>query len=104
MNGKIEHSNLLNILHEAREFLARPNNDFAWSSWDDASDALQEIDNLISRVKSGDMPPRLDLDVLFIPTGPIQEASVSSGWGKEFLKLAEKFDSAMNKIRIEKSP
>ena len=30
--------------------------------------------------------------VLFAPTGPIQEVSLSSGWGHEFIKLAERFD------------
>jgi len=29
---------------------------------------------------------------LFAPTGPIQEVSLSSGWGQEFLELAERFD------------
>jgi len=32
--------------------------------------------------------------VLFAPTGPIQEVSLSSGWGDAFLKIAEQFDRA----------
>ena len=35
------------------------------------------------------------MEVLFAPTGPIQEVSLSSGWGKEFLALSERFDDAM---------
>jgi hypothetical protein len=37
----------------------------------------------------------MTLDVLFLPTGPIQEVSLSSGWGDEFLQLAERYDAAV---------
>ena len=33
--------------------------------------------------------------MLFAPTGPIQEVSLSSGWGDVFIELAERFDDAM---------
>ncbi|MDR3460607.1 MAG: hypothetical protein P4N60_24525 [Verrucomicrobiae bacterium] len=98
MKAATTHPELLQVLGEARVFLARSHNDFAWSSWDGTADALREIDGLISRIASGDMPKRLDLEVLFAPTGPIQEVSVSSGWGEEFLGLAERFDAAMKTI------
>jgi hypothetical protein len=74
---------------------SRPDNDFAWSSWKDAPAALSEIDGIIARIESGDMPERTAISVLFLPTGPIQEVSVSSGWGQEFLDLASRFDSAV---------
>jgi hypothetical protein len=91
---------LISVLREAENFLKRPNNDFAWSPWDNATDALREIDGLISRIESGDMPKKADLVILFLPTGPIQEVSLSSGWGQEFLALAERFDTAMNNVLI----
>jgi len=86
------------VLREAREFLARPNNDFAWSSWEDDAAALREVDNLIARMESGNLPSRSELTVLFLPTGPIQEVSVSSGWGDEFLNLADRFDAALTQF------
>lgn len=86
---------LIAVLLEAREMLARPDNDFIWSSWEDAPAALHEIDGLVERLQAGERPERIDLEVLFLPTGPIQEVSVSSGWGKEFLALADRFDLAM---------
>lgn len=89
------HQKLVEVLSETRQFLARPDNDFAWSSWEDAGAALREIDGLIARIQSGDIPKRSDLDLLFLPTGPIQEVSVSSGWGQEFLDLAKHFDRAL---------
>jgi len=93
MNSK--NHQLVEVLREAREFLARPGNDYAWSSWEDASEALREIDGIISRIESGDIPNRSDIEVLFLPTGPIQEVSVSSGWGREFVDLANRFDMAI---------
>ncbi len=35
---------------------------------------------------------RLEVAILFAPTGPIQEVSISNGWGEFFIKLADKFD------------
>ena len=97
MKATTIHPELVQVLGEARKLLARPDNDFAWSSWDDATDALREIDGLLSRIASGDMPKRLEVELLFAPTGPIQEVSLSSGWGEEFLGLANQFDAAMKK-------
>jgi hypothetical protein len=34
------------------------------------------------------------MSVLFAPTGPIREVSLSSGWAEESLALAERFDAA----------
>jgi hypothetical protein len=33
-----------------------------------------------------------ELRFLFLPTGPLQETSMSNDWAKEFLVLAERFD------------
>jgi hypothetical protein len=75
--------------------LGRPENDFTWSSWKNAEAALREIDAVIARVSRGEMPDQRQLAVLFAPTGPIQEVSVSSGWGEMFLELAARLDAAM---------
>ena len=87
--------NLIDVLLEIRQLLARPDNDFTWSSWIDQKAALKEIDDEISTLQRGTVP---DMAILFAPTGPIQEVSVSSGWGEEFLKLAERYDTEMAKI------
>jgi len=89
---------LIAILRETRNFLARPENDFAWSSWKDAQAALREIDGLISRIESGNLPNRSEITFLFLPTSDIQEVSVSSGWGQEFLELANRLDVAVKKV------
>lgn len=92
------HNRLIEVLREAREFLARPGNNFVWSSWDNREVALQQMDGFITRIEAGDIPARMDLTLLFAPTGGIQEVAQSSGWGREFLTLAEKFDAAIQSL------
>lgn len=81
--------NLISILKEIRSFLAREGNDFSWSSWEDQNHAVSEIDFVIAKLENGTIPA---MGVLFAPTGPIQEVSLRSGWGYEFLQLADRFD------------
>jgi hypothetical protein len=82
----------------ARECLARPSNDFAWSGWRDMASALREIDELLAKLRAGEVPDRLRMRVLFAPTGPIQEVSINAGWGDEFLALAIQFDLALAEL------
>jgi|GEM_PF-988085 len=83
---------LIAVIEEARRMLDSPNNDFTWSSWIDRDDALEEIDALLERLRAGQIPTMMG--VLFAPTGPMQEVSLSSGWGDEFIDLANRFDAA----------
>jgi len=96
-NGREE---LLQVLADARRLLALPDNDFAWSSWSDADDAVSEIDWLIAALHRGELPKQT-LRVLFTVAGPIQETSLSSGWAHAFLALAERFDTALERLERE---
>jgi DNA polymerase/3'-5' exonuclease PolX len=80
---------LITILREAKAFLAMDGNYFSWSSWRDQNQAISEIDSIITEFENGSVP---DIGALFAPTCPIQEISLSSGWGHEFIELAERFD------------
>lgn len=91
---------LVAVLCEIRALLARPDNDFGWSSWNDASEALSEIDRLIAAIERGDMPMRLDISILFAPTGAIQDVSLSSGWSQEFLKIAAQYDAIEKRMWV----
>jgi hypothetical protein len=82
---------LISVIKDTRKYLALEGNDYSWSSWKDQDQALAEIDSILNQLQSGSVP---NIEVLFAPTGPIQEVSVSSGWSREFLKLAEQFDEA----------
>ncbi len=78
---------------EARRLIALPENDFTWSSFIDQEAALEEIDGCIAALEAGTVDP-CAIGLLFLPTGPIQEVSLSSGWGDEFVALADRFDLA----------
>ena len=80
---------LITVLKQARTFLALESNDFSWSPWKDQNHAISEINSIITKLEKGSIP---DMRVLFAPTGPIQEVSLSSGWGNKFMELAERFD------------
>jgi hypothetical protein len=94
----VDRRELIGILHEAIELLRRPGNNFDWSSWENADDAIAEFNELITSLESGRTPRRTKVRVLFAPTGPLQEASMSSGWSCDFLALAERFDSVESRL------
>src|SRR5438045_3065040 len=83
---------LISVFEEARNLLADPGNNFDWSSWSGHEDALKEVDGILFSLRRGALPERLFMEVLFAPTGPIQEVGISSGWGDVFLSLAGRFD------------
>ncbi len=89
---------LLELLQEARAFLTRPDNDYAWSPWEGPEMALREVDEVISAMEAGGMPDHGLIRVWFVATGPIQEVSVSSGWGEEFIGLADRVDEALERL------
>ena len=83
---------LVQVLESAIELVQIPENDFSWSYWEDSEEAKNEITELLSVVKAHTLPERVEVSVLFAPTGPLQEISLSSGWAEPFLKVAEKYD------------
>jgi hypothetical protein len=83
------------VLAAARPLVARPDNDFMYSSWLHAEHALRELDELAAAL-DGDLPlPAGQLGVVFAPTGPMHELAVSSGWSREFGTLASEVDDAL---------
>jgi hypothetical protein len=82
------------VLLAARKLLALPESDFSWSSWQDASAALAELDKMLAALSGFGVLDDTTMQALFAPTGDIQEVSISSGWGNEFLRLAKQFDGA----------
>ena len=84
---------LLAVMLEARRLIALPENDFTWSSFIDQEAALEEIDGFIEQLEAGTANPYW-IGMLFLPTGPIQEVSLSSGWGDAFVALADRYDLA----------
>jgi hypothetical protein len=85
-------ASLIHVLESAVELLSLPENDFSWSHWKDAKEAIAEIDSLRKAISNGSLPERLTIAGLFAPTGSLQEVSLSSAWGEALLRVAAKFD------------
>lgn len=83
---------LIHVLEAAIELISLPDNDFCWSYWDGEEEAKREILGLVGALRNGALPEKVKFAVLFAPTGPLQEVSLSSGWAESFLKVAEKYD------------
>ena len=89
---------LIAILRETQQLLNREGNDLSWSSWNDAQEADAEIERQLQRIEQADYSDLFNLQVLYAPTGPIQEVSLSSGWGNEFLVVAARFDNEIQRL------
>lgn len=88
------------VFQEARRLVALKGNDFSWSGWEDATEALREIDVILATIRRGERPGAY-MNVLFLPTGPLQELSLSSGWGDAFVALAGRFDAAVADVETK---
>lgn len=84
---------LLAAFLKVRALVQLPDNNFDWSSWENAEAALSEIDAIVKYIRRGKIPSAAE--ILFLPTGPLQETSLSSGWGSEFVEIANQFDAAL---------
>lgn len=86
---------LVDLLLEVRALVARPGNDFLYSSWLDTEHALMEIDAILGALSSAGPSPDAAIQSLLLPTGPLQELATDSGWGDALTALAARFDAAL---------
>jgi hypothetical protein len=83
------------VLRRIAELLSRPDVDTAWSGYE-PDELRSEIYSFLERAGLPlDEAGRDRLRLLFAPTGALQETSLSSGWGQEFVALATRFDDAV---------
>lgn len=86
---------LIDLLLEARTLVTRPDNNFIYSSWLDVGHAATEVDGILAALTSGGTLPEAALASVLLPTGPMQELAIESGWGDEFVDLAARIDGAI---------
>jgi hypothetical protein len=80
---------------DTRDLVALPENDFSRCPWESPEDALNELDDSLEALFDDRVPDALS--TLFLPTGALQELSVASGWGDEFVEIAARFDEELDK-------
>lgn len=93
---------LLSVLATTKELLLRSKNE-GWP--DEKPDELaSEIDKIISHLFD---PAKNSLpkfaQILYAPTGPIQEVAMSNGWHEAYMALSEEFDSLEYLISEDKA-
>ena len=69
-----------------------------WSSYDSADEAITELEALEKKIFNRDKDAIKRLLYLLAPTACIQEISISSGWGHEFLPIAKALKIALGKL------
>ena len=93
---------LLGVLDTAIELLQLSGNDFSWSGWETSEEAVTELRELQDILRMRALPiHRYDIALLFAPTGPLQEVSLSSGWATSFLKLVKKYDQVEKQLWVK---
>jgi len=97
-HGTVSNSaELVAVLRRIAELLSRHDVDTVWSGYE-PDELRSEIYSFLERAGTGlplDEAGRDRLQLLFAPTGALQETSLSSGWGEEFVELATRFDEAV---------
>ncbi len=73
--------------------------DVFWSRYDSVQHLINDLDREVDRLKIKDHTVLRDLEILFAPTGSLQEISISNGWSDEFLVLAQEFDHLYEQIK-----
>ena len=80
---------------ETNEFLKKYDN-ISWEGLSPA-EASMDLDIAIEQLKSKQKIDKSHLEMLFAPTGLIQECSMANNWESQYLKLSEKFDELIKK-------
>lgn len=91
-------SGLVAVLEDVLKIVETETQDVSWAGgwWDEADDMTADLRDHLSRLRQADTSRMAELKVLFLPTGPLQEVSISSGWSTRYLDLAARFDAASN--------
>ena len=89
---------IIEILKTVKELILEPKTDISWSIFENKDDLVIEIDAHIQKLKLRDFSKVKDLILLFAPTSDFQEISLSSGWGNRYLKISERFDTAIESL------
>jgi len=89
---------VINILEIIKKIIKTPETDIFRSSYDTKEDVIIELDNHILKLTNEEFSKIENLIILFAPTSDLQEIAIASGWGKLFLIISERFDSAIKDL------
>ena len=94
---KQSNTELISVLEEVNDYLKK----YDSISWDGRSlaEASMDLDIAIEQLKTKQKIEKSHLEMLFAPIGLIQECVMANNWEIEYLKLSEKFDGLIKKVK-----
>lgn len=85
---------IIQALRRTGDLLAA-SKDSVWAP-SSAAEIGAELATITSAIEAGREVDRDGLRMLFLPTGAVQDISITNGWGEEMLRLAEVVDRYVN--------
>ena len=86
-------------LQRLRELLSQPSTDVFWSTYRTSDEVIEDLVLIEKGIMNKDQNSIDKLLFLLLPTCDLQEISISSGWGYEFLDIAKALEIALDKIK-----
>ena len=81
------------IVNELLEIVRAHPQDLDWQPYyEDQPELLRDLHDHAERIRSGDADRLPELKFSLLPTGPLNEIALSSGWGAAYVRLANEFD------------
>jgi len=84
-------------IHRLKELLSLPSTDVVWTNYNSPSEIITDLELLEKGILNNEIASVERLLFLLAPTSDLQEISISSGWGHEFLSIVELLENALDK-------
>lgn len=94
---------LHNLISKIQTYIT-DDSDSVWTSYDSPQELREELEEAKQQLKNNDSRCLEQLNILFAPTGSLQEHSLSNGWSKEFIQLATEFDTLHDTLKNKAIP
>lgn len=90
------YSQLIDLLLDVRNLINSPKTDITWSKYNSVEEIWLELDRFKKRINQHDESVFSELEILFAPTGSLQEISIDNGWGNKFVELSSRFNDIIS--------
>ena len=92
---------LIALIEIIKDLVKQQGTNLLWTHYDSKEEVIDELERHIMLLQKEDFSKINELILLFAPTSDLQELSISNGWGKQFVEIAEKFDKIIKEIADE---
>ena len=78
-----------------KDLLSQPSTDVCWSSYDSPLEVIRDLNMLEKGIANNDRTSIEKLLFMLAPTNDLQEISICSGWGHEFLGISKAIETVL---------